>query len=417
MSKDKLIPELRFPEFINEGEWEDKVLSDVADRITVKVGEQKLTTVSISAGIGFVSQKEKFSRDISGNQYKNYIFLRQGEFAFNKGNSKKFPQGCIYQLNEFKEAAAPNAFLCFRFKSIFLPDFYKGYFDNNYHGRQLQKFITSGARMDGLLNISPNNFFNIHLPTPTNRREQQKIASCLSSLDELISAHSDKLEALKDQKKGLMQNLFPQEGETVPKLRFPEFEGDGEWIDDTLGERGDFYGGGTPRKSNPEFWKGDFPWVSSSDIDEESINNIQITRFITEDAIKESATKIVPSNSLLIVSRVGVGKVALTQKEICTSQDFSNFTPHKDEPIFLGYYLKSLKNTLLSFSQGMAIKGFTKDDISGLSLCFPSKKEQQIIGSCLSALDELIMAQSKKIEELEKHKRGLMQGLYPSVQR
>jgi type I restriction enzyme S subunit len=157
--KMKLIPELRFSEFEKDGEWKNNTLGDVADRIVDKVGKQKLITVSISAGLGFVSQAEKFSRDISGKQYKNYIHLKKGEFAYNKGNSKKFPQGCVYKLKEFDEAATPNAFICFRFKNKVVPDFYQGYFDNNYHGKQLLKFITSGARMDGLLNISPFDFF------------------------------------------------------------------------------------------------------------------------------------------------------------------------------------------------------------------------------------------------------------------
>jgi type I restriction enzyme S subunit len=248
----------------NDGEWKNNTLGDVADRIVDKVGKQKLITVSISAGLGFVSQAEKFSRDISGKQYKNYIHLKKGEFAYNKGNSKKFPQGCVYKLKEFDEAATPNAFICFRFKNKVVPDFYQGYFDNNYHGKQLLKFITSGARMDGLLNISPFDFFSIQLPTPTDKREQQKIAACLSSLDELIAAHNDKLDALKDHKKGLLQNLFPnnlnhdskgfkddhdlnrdkksshqanpinQGSDNVPKVRFPEFAGDGEWVEKPL---------------------------------------------------------------------------------------------------------------------------------------------------------------------------------------
>ena len=174
-----------------------------------KVENRKMTTVSISAGVGFVSQAEKFSRDISGQQYKNYVVLRNGDFSYNKGNSKKFPQGCIYKLKEFEEAAVPNAFISFKFKDNYIGDFYQGYFDNNYHGKQLQKFITSGARMDGLLNISPNDFFTILFPTPKNPKEQQKIADCLSSLDELITAEAQKLDALKTHKKGLMQQLFP----------------------------------------------------------------------------------------------------------------------------------------------------------------------------------------------------------------
>ncbi|QYJ15607.1 hypothetical protein Rxycam_01431 [Rubrobacter xylanophilus DSM 9941] len=206
-------PRLRFPEFRDAGPWEVKRLGEVANRITEKAGSLKLAPVSISAGKGFVTQKEKFGRDISGRQYKNYIRLKKGQFAYNKGNSKVFPQGAVYQLSEFDEAAVPNAFYCFEFKVGYVPEFFIGYFENNVHGKQLAKFITSSARSDGLLNISADDFFSIVLPVPSNRNEQQKIADCLSSLDELIRVQTEKIEALKAHKKGLIQQLFPQEVE------------------------------------------------------------------------------------------------------------------------------------------------------------------------------------------------------------
>ena len=202
-------PKLRFPEFQNSGEWDMLHLNQISSRITTKVGKSQLTPVSISAGVGFIAQTEKFGRDISGDQYHNYIELNKGEFAYNKGNSKKYPQGCVYKLEEFDKVAAPNAFICFRFNDNVIPDFFKGYFDNNYHGRQLQNVITSGARSNGLLNISADNFFNIILPTPKDKKEQQKIADCLSSIDSLIKATEDKIALLKAHKKGLMQQLFP----------------------------------------------------------------------------------------------------------------------------------------------------------------------------------------------------------------
>ena len=123
----------------------------------------------------------------------------------------------------------------------------------------------------------------------------------------------------------------------IPELRFPQFVNEGEWEEDIIGNRGDFIGGGTPSKRNSAFWQGDIPWVSSSDISEESIQFINKTRFITKEAIKNSATKIVPANSLLIVSRVGVGKVAVTKEEICTSQDFTNFTPFEDDIVLWSF--------------------------------------------------------------------------------
>jgi type I restriction enzyme S subunit len=181
MNKKTILPKLRFPEFIHTGAWDEYALSDISGRITKKVGDRQLITLSISAGIGFVSQAKKFSRDISGNQYVNYIHLRRGELSYNKGNSKKFPQGCIYELTEYDEAAVPNAFISFRFYDKWITDFFKGYFESNYHGKQLKAFITSGARSDGLLNINPTDFFSIVFPVPKKKEEQQKIADCLSS--------------------------------------------------------------------------------------------------------------------------------------------------------------------------------------------------------------------------------------------
>lgn len=200
----------------------------------------------------------------------------------------------------------------------------------------------------------------------------------------------------------------------LPKLRFPEFEGAGEWQEKELGKIGKFTGGGTPSKEKETFWQGNIPWISSSDIYEDSIHQVRITRFITEDALRESATKLIPKNSILLVSRVGVGKLAVTQQAVCTSQDFTNFTPTKDDLVFLAYYLKTQSQALLSYSQGMAIKGFTKEDVSTLKLFLPPFAEQQKIASALSFLDDLLTAQSAKLAALQAHKRGLMQGLFPA---
>lgn len=199
----------------------------------------------------------------------------------------------------------------------------------------------------------------------------------------------------------------------APKLRFPEFQD--EWKEKKLGDIGEFTGGGTPSKDNNDFWNGNIPWVSSSDISEESIYEISISRFITKEAIQESATKIIPANSILLVSRVGVGKLAVTTKPICTSQDFTNFTPNEDNLVFLAYYLKTRKKDFLSLNQGMAIRGFTKSDVESLKVILPSHEaEQQKIADCLTSLDELITAQSQKVEALQAYKKGLMQNLFPA---
>src|SRR5690625_4414598 len=199
----------------------------------------------------------------------------------------------------------------------------------------------------------------------------------------------------------------------VPRLRFPEYLDAGEWHKTQLGELGEFLGGGTPSKKNNSFWEGSIPWVSSSDISEESIHDIEITRFITEEAVERSATRLVPEDSILLVSRVGIGKLALTRSAICTSQDFTNLTPHTGNLEFLGYFLKANKHALENLSQGMAIKGYTKEDVSKFIIHLPKLEEQQKIADCLSSLDALIAAQADKIDALKIHKKGLMQQLFP----
>lgn len=228
-------PRLRFKQFEGSGEWGLVKLKDISIPVTEKVGKRKLTPVSISAGVGFVPQAEKFGRDISGNQYELYTVVRDGEFVFNKGNSKTYPEGAIYLLEGWGEVAAPNVFISFKLKKGYKNDFFKYLFEKNAHGRELRPHITSGARSNGLLNISKETFFNINLPV-TSEAEQTHIAACLSSLDAVIDAHTDKLDALRQHKRALMQQLFPQEGEKVPRLRFPEFEGTGEWEEKKLGD-------------------------------------------------------------------------------------------------------------------------------------------------------------------------------------
>ena len=137
-------------------------------------------------------------------------------------------------------------------------------------------------------------------------------------------------------------------------------------------------GGGTPSSSNESFWQGTIPWVSSSDIVENDIKNISISRYITEEAIAHSATKLCPAPSILIVSRVGVGKIALSKEAICTSQDFCNLINIKVEPIFLTYCLSQIMKRKSMEVQGTSIKGITTSEIQKISITQVSDLELAI---------------------------------------
>ena len=402
---------MRFPEFGTSEGWKKYKLRELADRITKKVGDNKLVTLSISAGIGFVSQAEKFSRDISGKQYCNYIYLKKGEFSYNKGNSKTFPQGCIYELKEYDEAAVPNAFISFRFKENLVPSFYQGYFDSNFHGKQLVRFITSGARSDGLLNISPTDFFSIVLPTPVKKEEQQKIADCLSSIDDLIDAESRKLRALEKYKKGLMQKLFPAEGKTLPEWRFPEFQGCGEWKSKSMGKACKMFSGGTPDTSKKEFYGGTIPFIRSAEINKSSTE-----LFITEEGFKNSSTKMVKKGDILIaLYGANSGEVALSKIDGAINQAILCLR-HETNNVFVYHYFTHMKNWIISkYIQG-GQGNLSGQIIKSVNLYFPKAEEQQKIADFLSEIDTMITGQSNKVEQLKAHKKGLMQGLFPSFE-
>ena len=167
-------------------------------------------------------------------------------------------------------------------------------------------------------------------------------------------------------------------------------------------------GGGTPSSSNESFWQGTIPWISSSDIVENDIKNISISRYITEEAIAHSATKLCPAPSILIVSRVGVGKIALSKEAICTSQDFCNLINIKVEPIFLTYCLSQIMKRKSMEVQGTSIKGITTSEIQKISINIPSLQEQKKIGKILSLLDERIATQNKIIDKLQSLIKGIV---------
>lgn len=407
----KYIPALRFPEFQNDREWKIVLLKDFTERIKSKVGNAQLRPISISAGIGFVDQKNKFGRDISGNQYSNYIVLKKGEFAYNKGNSIKYPQGCVYQLKEFEIVACPNVFVCFRIiNNSVCPDFMSAYFASNYHGKQLQQYITSGVRSNGLLNISAETFLGIKTPLPS-LSEQKKISDCLSSLDKYIDATKRKLELLKEHKKGLMQRLFPAKGKTTPELRFPEFQNNGEWNY----EHGDILYDSIANKKH----KSDLPILAITQengaIPRDEINY----RVIVEDKSIEGY-KVVEIGDFIISLRSFQGGIEYSRyKGLCSpayivlrkrhSKIYDDFYRHYFKSF---QYIKELNRNLEGIRDGKMV---SYKQFADIKLPNPCYEEQCKIAKVLSSIDDVIQIHIEKISALELHKNGLMQQLFPKL--
>jgi len=188
-------------------EWVEKSLDELFIPIQAINDGGDHEPLSISAGKGFISQKQKFDRIIAGTSLKKYTQLKKGDFAYNKGNSKSYKMGCIYLLENFETALVPFVFISFRPTDKVFSSFFKYFFINHGLDRQLKKIITSGARGDGLLNVSKKDFFKLNIPFP-KLKEQKAIGLILEVVDEEINTSSQHLESLKHQKKGLMQQLL-----------------------------------------------------------------------------------------------------------------------------------------------------------------------------------------------------------------
>ena len=195
----------------------------------------------------------------------------------------------------------------------------------------------------------------------------------------------------------------------VPKLRFKEFCG--EWEEKRLGDVCTIIGGGTPSTKIHKYWEGDIPWISSSDINNENFN-INISRYITNEALEKSSTKLCPKNTIHLVSRVGVGKVGISDYEICTSQDFLNLTDIKSNKLFLAYSISNILKLITMTSQGTSIKGITSKEVKNLIIKIPSLPEQTKIADFLSTVDDKIQNQQDKITHLENIKKGFMQKIF-----
>jgi type I restriction enzyme S subunit len=251
------------------------------------------------------------------------------------------------------------------------------------------------------------------LPYPA---EQQKIAECLSSVDELLAAQALKVDALKTHKKGLMQQLFPREGETQPRLRFSEFQNAGEWAVRTMGGLASFSSGGTPSKDNPKYWNGSIPWVSAS-----SMYDLVIERadyYVTPLAIG-NGTRIAKKGAILILVR---GSMLFKRVPICIAgvdvafnQDVKALDVEASiDTGFLLYQLSAFQARFPINETGIGAGKIELEHLKGFELFIPDTHEQHRIASCLSRLDALITAETQKHEALKSLKKGLMQQLFPS---
>jgi len=408
-NENKLVPRLRFPEFENAGEWLEKKLKDVCE-INPKVSQLPDIFVYIdleSVDKGKLLQKKIINRVEAPSRAQrlldenDVIFqtvrpYQKNNYYFKKTDDYDYVASTGYaQLRAFESSM-------FLFQLIHTDSFVS---------KVLKK--CSGSNYPA---INSSDLSKISVEIPNNPEEQQKIASCLSSLDEVITAESQKLELYQQHKKGLLQNLFPQEGETVPKLRFKEFKESGEWVEKTLGEICDVRDG---THDSPKYVSQGYPLVTSKNL----MSNGMID-FINVDYLTEYDYNQINKRSKVDVGDILFGMIGTIGNPVIVRTDgfaIKNVALIKSQGVlnqeFLVYQFKSdfIEKQFGRVNAGGILKFIALGMIRNLDIFVPNLAEQQKIASCLSSIDDLINAQRQKIELLKQHKKGLLQGLFPPI--
>lgn len=390
-----LAPKLRFPEFRNGPGWKQVALDQLAGRVTTRnLGGDCTRVLTNSAEHGVVDQRDYFDKDIAtAGNLEGYHVVDRGDYVYNPRISNIAPVGPISRNNLGQGVMSP-LYTVFRFKNE-NTDFYAHYFKTTCWHSYLRQVASTGARHDRM-SISVGDFAAMPLPAPTPA-EQQKIASCLSSVDELMAAQALNVDALKAHKKGLMQQLFPREGETTPNFCFGVFPD--PWKEVTLGDIatttiGEFV---IKTKQHPDAPYPVFNGGRSHTGFYDQYNN--------------------EGNKILISARgANAGHVNIIRRRYWAGNScYSVAINDRNVSLNFAYwFMKRNESIFIERQHAANIPAVSKGQVESFKIMLPAPEEQQRIADCLSALDDLIAAEAQKLDALKTHKKGLMQQLFAS---
>lgn len=414
MSNKKIIPRLRFPEFESDGEWKKKLLGDVASfskgkGISKSDISVKGTISCIRYGQLYTTYNETITDVISKTNLPidNLIFSEKNDVIIpSSGETQEDIATASCVINSGIALGGDINIIRSDINGVFL-----SYYLNNAKKQDIAK-LAQGISVVHLYS-SQLEKLEIEVPKP---KEQQKIANCLSSLDNLIGAANVKLEVLKAHKKGLLQQLFPAEGETVPKLRFPEFENDGEWKIVKLQAIATIKRGAASQYLN---------YVERATPN--AIRLLRINDFLSNQASYVENTSDmkrfrVQTGDILIAGTGATAGITFmippSFNDLAYSYNAPRIRVFESNKYFIYQQLKSsfILEQQKKLFVGNAQPFLDTKAISNFLISIPKKfREQQKIADCLSAVDDLVETQSKKIDFLKEHKKGLMQQLFPII--
>jgi len=396
-SQRALTPKLRFPGFTEP--WTHESLSKVLTEHKLKNTAGR-DVFSVSMEYGIVNQIELLGRSFAAADTSHYTIGRRYDVVYTKSPLKAFPFGIVKQSKFDGDVALSPLYGVFTPSNPHLGLMIEAYFESPNRSKDfLAPLCQKGAK--NTLQITNTTFLSGRLPLPTQPAEQQKIGECLSTLDELIGAESQKLDALKAHKKGLMQQLFPREGETLPRLRFPEFRSAPEWEEKTLSKVAENLDNRRVPITEKDRVSGSVPYYGASGI---------------VDYVKDHLF----DEDLLCVSEDGANLVARTYPIAFSISGKTWVNNHAHVLRFENQFTQKMVEDYLNaldltdYLTGIAQPKLNKAMLDKIPILLPKPAEQHRIATCLSSLDDLIAAQNDRLAALQTHKQGLLQQLFPS---
>lgn len=408
MSKNNNIPRLRFPEFT--GEWEEKILRECLEERNEQFPEDdNYPLMAFVAGKGVCPKGERFDRSalIKDATNKKYKRTELGDFIYSSNNLETGSIG----FNTYGSACISPVYSIFKSKNNLNSTFIGTLLIQKRFVAEMVKYRQGVVY--GQWKIPESEFLKIRVSIPS-LIEQQKIASCLTEMDNLIAAQGQKVEALKEKKKGLMQQLFPQNSETTPRLRFPGFKG--EWEEKKMS---DVFSRRTEKNSennkNVLTISAQYGLISQLDFFKKSVSASDVTGYYLlhkgDFAYNKSSSQGKPVGAIKPLKLYDKGVVSTLY--ICFRCKDSNAIGFWEQYFDAGIFDKEIMSIAQEGARNHGLLNVPTSDFFNLVVKIPIPSEQQKIASFLSELDNLIAAESDKLENLKNYKKGLMQQLFP----
>ena len=393
-------PKLRFPGFDDfDDPYRTITLGQIASLVNRTDPTSNAPIMMLSAGNGFIMQSEKYSRDNAGQSLKKYILLKKGELAYNHGASKAKQYGCCYELTE-NEARIPYVYHCFKISGTEHTPYVATALNNPKIDRQLKRLVSSSVRMDGLLNISFDDYMSVILHLPS-LKEQTHIADFLKKLDERITSQEKLVASLKKYKRGLLHDVLSEKTKITTET----------WTEHRIGEF-------LHSKSIKQLPTTDAPLMAFTATGGVCDKGERYDRgFLVKDASTKLYKRTDLNDFIYSSNNLDVGSIGLNLYGSAVISDVYEIFSIKDaDPWFISEAIKQkpIMSRILKYRQGCLYGQYRiyAEDFLGVFVKIPSYEAQKKIGAVFSKIDGKITQEQILLDCLEKARNFFLQQLF-----